>query len=71
MYVMQVKKPSELKYPWDYYSVVQTMSGDQAFGRLSNSACPLVKTNTRAVAHPELAEIDGLSARQAERRPLL
>jgi branched-chain amino acid transport system substrate-binding protein len=43
MYVMQVKKPSESKYPWDYYRVVQKMSGEQAFGKLADSACPLVK----------------------------
>ena len=43
MYVMQVKKPSESKYPWDYYRVVQKMSGDQAFGKLADSTCPLVK----------------------------
>ena len=33
MYVMKVKKPAESKYPWDYYQVVQKMSGDQAFGK--------------------------------------
>jgi branched-chain amino acid transport system substrate-binding protein len=43
MYVMQVKKPSESKYPWDYYRVVQKMSGEQAFGKLAGSTCPLVK----------------------------
>jgi branched-chain amino acid transport system substrate-binding protein len=43
MYVMQVKKPSESKAPWDYYKVVQTMPGEQAFGKLSDSTCPLVK----------------------------
>ena len=43
MYVMQVKKPSESKYPWDYYRVVQKMSGEQAFGKLADSTCPLVK----------------------------
>ncbi|RXG90275.1 ABC transporter substrate-binding protein [Bradyrhizobium vignae] len=42
MYIMQVKKPEESKYPWDYYRLVHTMSGDQAFGKLSDSACPLV-----------------------------
>ena len=41
MYIMQVKKPEESKYPWDYYKLVQTMSGEQAFGKLSDSACPL------------------------------
>jgi len=42
MYVMQVKKPEESKYPWDYYRLVQTMSGEEAFGKLSDSVCPLV-----------------------------
>ncbi len=42
MYVMEVKKPSESKYPWDYYRLVQTLSGEQAFGKLSDSTCPLV-----------------------------
>jgi branched-chain amino acid transport system substrate-binding protein len=40
MYIMQVKKPDESKYPWDYYRLVDTMSGDQAFGKLADSACP-------------------------------
>ena len=43
MYIMQVKKPSESKAPWDYYKLVQTMPGEQAFGKLADSACPLVK----------------------------
>ncbi len=43
MYVMQVKKPSESKGPWDYYRVVKKMSGEEAFGKLSDSTCPLVK----------------------------
>ena len=43
MYIMQVKTPAESKYPWDYYRLVQTMGGEEAFGKLSDSACPLVK----------------------------
>jgi branched-chain amino acid transport system substrate-binding protein len=43
MYVMQVKTPSESKHPWDYYRVVGKMSGEQAFGKLADSTCPLVK----------------------------
>jgi branched-chain amino acid transport system substrate-binding protein len=42
MYIMQVKKPEESKYPWDYYRLVQTMSGEEAFGKLADSACPLL-----------------------------
>ena len=43
MYIMQVKSPSESKGPWDYYKLVDTMSGDEAFGKLADSTCPLVK----------------------------
>ncbi|MDA9522058.1 ABC transporter permease [Bradyrhizobium sp. CCBAU 11434] len=43
MYIMQVKTPSESKHPWDYYRLVETMPGDQAFGKLSDSTCPLLK----------------------------
>ena len=43
MYIMQVKTPSESKHPWDYYRLVETMPGDLAFGKLSNSKCPLLK----------------------------
>ncbi len=42
MYIMQVKTPSESKGPWDFYKLVDTMSGDEAFGKLADSACPLV-----------------------------
>ncbi|MBS0447431.1 MAG: ABC transporter substrate-binding protein [Proteobacteria bacterium] len=43
MYVMQVKTPAESKYPWDYYKLISTMKGEEAFGSLSDSTCPLVK----------------------------
>ena len=43
MYVMQVKTPAELKAPWDYYKLVKTMSGAEAYAPLADSTCPLVK----------------------------
>jgi branched-chain amino acid transport system substrate-binding protein len=43
MYLMQVKKPSESKRPWDYYNLKATVPGDQAFKPLSQSGCALVK----------------------------
>jgi branched-chain amino acid transport system substrate-binding protein len=43
MYIMEVKKPSESKGEWDYYKLLKTMKGDEAFGKLTDSACPLVK----------------------------
>ncbi len=43
MYLVQVKKPADSKYPWDYYTIRQTIPADQAFQPLSQSRCPLVK----------------------------
>jgi branched-chain amino acid transport system substrate-binding protein len=43
MYLMQVKRPEESKYPWDYYHVRQVIPGDEAFQPLSQSRCPLIK----------------------------
>ncbi len=43
MYLMQVKQPSESKYPWDYYKLVETVGGDQAFANKSQSKCTLWK----------------------------
>jgi branched-chain amino acid transport system substrate-binding protein len=43
MYLVQVKTPEESKYPWDYYKVIRTVAGDQAFRPLGESECPLVK----------------------------
>jgi branched-chain amino acid transport system substrate-binding protein len=43
MYVMEVKKPAESKYPWDYYKVIKVMSGEEAFGSQPDPSCPLTK----------------------------
>ncbi len=43
MYLFQVKTPEESKYPWDYYKLVATIPGDQAFQSLAQSRCPLIK----------------------------
>jgi branched-chain amino acid transport system substrate-binding protein len=40
--LVQVKTPEESKYPWDYYNVLTTISGDDAFGP-PDPACPMVK----------------------------
>lgn len=42
-YLMQVKKPGEFDIPWDYYNIVATIPGDQAFIDPAKSGCPLVK----------------------------
>jgi branched-chain amino acid transport system substrate-binding protein len=43
MYLFQVKKPSDSKGPWDYYNLIATIPGDEAFQPLSASRCPLIK----------------------------
>ncbi len=40
--LVQVKKPEESKYPWDYYTILAKISGEDAFGP-PDPACPLVK----------------------------
>jgi len=42
-YLFEVKKPSESKYPWDYYKLIATIPADEAFIPLEKSACPLAK----------------------------
>ena len=43
MYLMEVKKPSESKYPWDYYKVAATIPGEQAYMSKAESKCALWK----------------------------
>ena len=43
MYLMEVKKPSEAKYPWDYYKVVATIPGEQAYATKAETKCSLWK----------------------------
>ncbi len=43
MHLFQVKSPAESTEPWDYYKVLATVAGDEAFPPLSQSKCPLVK----------------------------
>jgi branched-chain amino acid transport system substrate-binding protein len=42
-YLFQVKSPAESKYPWDFYKLISTIPGNQAFQPLSDSRCPLIK----------------------------
>ena len=43
MYIVQVKTPADSKGDWDFYKILKTMKGDEAFGKLADSTCPLVK----------------------------
>jgi branched-chain amino acid transport system substrate-binding protein len=43
MYIVQVKTPAESKGDWDFYKILKTMKGEEAFGKLADSTCPLLK----------------------------
>lgn len=43
MYLLQVKTPEQSKEPWDYFNVVQTIDGNQAFTTKEESRCALWK----------------------------
>jgi branched-chain amino acid transport system substrate-binding protein len=42
MYLARVKSPDESTQKWDYYEILRTIPGDQAFLPLAESTCPLV-----------------------------
>jgi branched-chain amino acid transport system substrate-binding protein len=42
MFLVQMKTPKESKGPWDYYKILDTIPGEQAFQPLSKSTCSLV-----------------------------
>src|ERR1700686_651015 len=43
MYLFEIKKPEESKYPYDYYKLVSTIPAEQAFRPLADGGCSLVK----------------------------
>ncbi len=44
MYLFEVKKPSESKYPWDYYHVRKVIPAAQVWRPLAEGGCSLVKS---------------------------
>ncbi len=43
MYLMEVKKQADSKYPWDYFKVVQVIPGAQAYTTKAETKCTLWK----------------------------
>jgi branched-chain amino acid transport system substrate-binding protein len=41
MYLVEVKAPAESRAPWDYYRVISTIPGSQAFLSAKEGGCPL------------------------------
>jgi branched-chain amino acid transport system substrate-binding protein len=42
-FLFEVKKPSESKGPWDYYKLVASTPGEEAFRPLADGHCPFIK----------------------------
>jgi branched-chain amino acid transport system substrate-binding protein len=42
MYLVEVKKPDESHYPWDYYKILKIIPGEEAFRPMSEGGCPLL-----------------------------
>jgi branched-chain amino acid transport system substrate-binding protein len=40
MYVFRVKKPSESRYPWDYYSLIRRLPGEELMSSTPSPDCP-------------------------------
>src|SRR6201989_3482520 len=50
MYLFEVKKPEESKYPYDYYKLVSTIPAEQAFRPMTEGGCELVQED--GLVHP-------------------
>jgi branched-chain amino acid transport system substrate-binding protein len=42
MYLARVKSPEASQGPWDYYEILRTIPGDEAFRPMAEGGCPLV-----------------------------
>jgi len=42
-YLVQVKDPSEVKAPWEYYNVLEKVPSADVYAPLADSECPLIK----------------------------
>jgi branched-chain amino acid transport system substrate-binding protein len=44
MYLFEVKKPEESKYPWDYYKLIKTIPPGEAWRPLEDGGCDFLKS---------------------------
>ena len=44
MYLFEVKKPEESKYPWDYYKLIKTIPPEEAWRPLEEGGCDFLKS---------------------------
>ena len=65
MYIAQVKTPAESKREWDYYKIIKTMKGEEAFGKLAELDLPAgqeVALKATAPSPPRRAHIVSAAA---------
>jgi branched-chain amino acid transport system substrate-binding protein len=43
MYLVRIKPRSEAKELWDFYDILATIPGEEAFGTPDSTECPFVK----------------------------
>ena len=43
MFLARIKSPAESKEPWDFFNFIGTVPGAEAFRKLADSKCPLLK----------------------------
>lgn len=43
VYLFEIKKPAESKYPYDYYKLLTTIPAEQAFRPIAEGGCPMIK----------------------------
>ncbi|MBE7248358.1 MAG: ABC transporter permease, partial [Actinomycetospora chiangmaiensis] len=43
LFLFEVKAPADSKGAYDYYKLLDTVPGDQAFRPMADGGCPLVK----------------------------
>jgi branched-chain amino acid transport system substrate-binding protein len=44
MYLFEVKKPEESKYPWDYYKLIKAIPPSEAWRPLEEGGCDFLKS---------------------------
>ena len=42
VYLVEVKKPEDSKYPWDYYKILATIPAAEAFRPIDQGGCPMI-----------------------------
>ena len=63
MYIVQVKTPAESKGDWDFYKILKTMKGDEAYGKLAEFRLPpgqeIARAGSAARLHVRRVRLEG------------